>query len=155
MKTIIIYATKYGCAAEIAKRIADKIDGAVVCGLKQNVPSLADFDCIILGSSVYAGNIRKEAKAFLAHNTDVLLEKKIGLFLCGIGRENAGSYFKANFSEEILQKAKSKCFCGGIFDPKKANGFERFIIKLITKKPSYVDTINEKEIEQFIQEMKS
>jgi len=155
MKTIILYATKYGAAADIAKRIADKIEGAVIHNLKLNAPSIADFDCVILGSSVYAGNIRKEAKAFLAQNAAALQETKFGLFLCGIGEENAKSYFNANFSKEILQKAKATCFPGGTFDPKKANGFERFIIKLITKKSSYIDLIDDKKIEQFAQEMKA
>ena len=35
MKTIILYATKYGAAAEIARRIAAHIDGAIVHDLKQ------------------------------------------------------------------------------------------------------------------------
>ena len=36
MKTIILYATKYGTTAEIAKRIANRIDGATVHDLKNN-----------------------------------------------------------------------------------------------------------------------
>ncbi|MDR2571527.1 MAG: hypothetical protein LBD23_14710 [Oscillospiraceae bacterium] len=35
MQTLILYATKYGAAAEIAKRIADKINGAVVRGVNE------------------------------------------------------------------------------------------------------------------------
>jgi len=155
MKTMILYATKYGAAAEIAKLIADKIEGAVTHNLKQSIPSLAEFDCVILGSSVYAGKIHKEAKAFLSKNAAALTEKKFGLFLCGIDEEMAKSYFNANFPEAVLQKAKSTCFPGGMFDPQKANGFERFIIKLITKKSICINTIDENKIEQFAREMKS
>jgi len=155
MKTIILYATKYGAAVEIARRIAGKIEGAVIHDLKQDTPLIADFDCVIFGSSVYAGSIRKEAKLFLAQNADTLKEKKLGLFLCGIGADRAEKFFNDNFSKEILQKAKAVCFPGGIFDPKKANGLERFIIKLITKQSSCIDTIKDKKIEQFAQEMKS
>jgi len=155
MKTIILYATKHGAAAEIAQRIAGKIEGAVIHDLKQDVPSLADFDCVIFGSPVYAGNIRREAKKFLSQNASTLHEKKLGLFLCGIGAEGAKKFFDNNFSNEILQKAKATCFSGGIFDPQKANGFERFIIKLVTKKSAYINTINDRKIENFAQEMKS
>ena len=156
MKTIILYATKHGAAAEIAQKIADKITGAVIVNLKEKeIPSLSDFDCVILGSSVYAGNILKEAKAFLAKNESVLLEKKIGLFLCGIGAEGKETYLNNNFSVNILQAAKSKKFLGGIFDPKKANGFERFIIKIVTKKSEYINTISDRKIEQFAETMKA
>ena len=155
MKTIILYATKYGAATEIAQRIAKKIEGAFLYNLNQGDLSLAEFDCVIIGSSVYAGSIRKEAKAFLSQNANALHEKKLGLFLCGIDAESANKYFDDNFPKEIMQKAKAVCFAGGIFNPKKANGAERFIIKLITKKSSLIDTIDEKKIELFAQEMKA
>ena len=155
MKTIILYATKYGAAAEIAGRIANKIEGAVIHNLKQNAPSLSDFDCVIFGSSVYAGSIRKEAKAFLTQNAAALLEKKFGLFLCGIGEEGARTYFNANFSKDILEKTKATCFPGGIFDPKKTNRFERFLLKMVAKQSAYTNTIDDTKIEQFVKEMKS
>jgi len=153
MKTIILYATKYGAAAEIARRIACKIDGSAVHNLKDSPPSLDEFDCIILGSSVYAGNIRKEAKVFMSKNADFLLNKKIALYLCGIGAEGEKKYFKSNFSPDILQKAKAAVFLGGIFDPKKANAAERLIIRLITKQSAYFDVINNRKIEKFAEEI--
>jgi len=155
MKTIILYASKYGAAEEIAKRISAKIDGSVILNLKEALPALEDFDSIIFGSSVYAGSIRKEAKTFLAKNADVLLQKKLGLFLCGLGAESKDKYFNDNFSPELLEKAKEKDFLGGIFDPKKANGFERLIIKLITKKSEYIDFVNDRKIEKFAENMKA
>jgi len=149
MKTIIFYATKYGAAEEIAKRIAEKIGGAVIHNLKEAAPSFADFDCIIIGSSVYAGKIRKEAKEFLTKNKDALLKKKYGLFVSGIGADGEKKYFSDNFPHEILQNAKTAGFMGGIFDPKKAGAFERFIIKLIVKHPDYINIIDEDRIIKF------
>ena len=149
MKTIIIYATKYGAAGEIARRIADKIDGVVVHDLKSGVPSLADFDSVIIGSSVYAGMIRKEAKAFLSKNADVLQEKKVGLFLCGLDAGQEKAYFDSNFPPDILRTAKAASFLGGIFDPQKAGIMERFIMKLVTKKTEYINTVDDSKIEQF------
>ena len=55
MKTIILYATKHGAIAEIARRIAAHINGAVVHDLKQPVPDLTEYDSVIVGSSVYVG----------------------------------------------------------------------------------------------------
>ena len=151
MKTIILYATKHGAAAEIARRIADKIEGAGIYNLKQGNLSLDYYDNVIIGSSIYAGMIRKEAKTFISQNIDILKDKKLGLFICGLSASGDEDFFKNNFPAELLEAAKVKSFLGGIFDPKKANALERFIIKLVSKKSIYVDTINDRKIEQFVQ----
>jgi len=161
MKTIILYATKYGAAQEIAGRIADGIkNGAadetcVIQKLEKTFPSLEDFDRVILGSSVYAGSIRKEAKKFLAKNEGILQDKILGLFLSGIGTDEKDTYFKSNFSENLLRKAKAKSFLGGVFDPKKANFIERCIIKAVAKQSARIDTINDKKIGKFAEAMKA
>ena len=149
MKTLILYATKHGATQEAAQRIAKKIEGVALHNLKQsNIPSLKDFDCVIIGSSIYAGSIRKEAKTFMAQNTDSLLEKKFGLFLCGMNVNEQKQLFDSNFSPEILKAAIITSFLGGIFDPKKAGFMERLIIKAVTKHSEYTDTIDNGKIEQ-------
>ena len=148
-----MYATKHGTAGEIAQRIANRMDGAVVHDLKQNVPPLADFDCIIIGSSVYAGMIRREAKAFLSKNAAILQGKKLGLFLCGLDSSKKKTYFETNFPPDILQTAKAASFLGGIFDPKKAGIVERFIMKMVSKQSAYTNTLNNGKIERFVAAM--
>jgi len=150
MRTLILYATKYGATREIAGRIADKLGGAVLYDLKQDdVPALGDFDCVIIGSSLYAGSIRKEAKAFLAKHPKQLHGKKFGLFLSGMAKSDERKYFKDNFPADILQGVTATCFAGGIFDPQKANGMERLIMKAVTKQSGYVDAIDDGAISQF------
>ena len=153
MKTLILYASKYGAAKEIAQRIAQKMDDAVIYDLKQgNIPPIADFDCIILGSSIYAGSMRKEAKAFVAKNAEALGKKTLGLFLTGLS-ENS-SYFEKNFSQSFLAKAKATKFLEGIFDPQKVNAIERFIMKAVAKQNVYVNRISEDAIDQFVSSIK-
>ena len=154
MKTLILYATKHGAAAEIARRIADKMTGVAVCDLKESgVPGLAGFDCVIIGSAVYAGMICKEAKVFLSQNADALLGKALGLFLSGMDASRETACFEANFPMELLQAAKAARCLGGIFDPKKANGMERLIMKAAAKQSGYADTIDDGKIAQFAEEM--
>jgi len=158
MKTIILYASKYGAAQEIAQRIANKLPGGDACeiyNIKDTLPALDSFDRIIFGSSVYAGSIREEAKTFLANNEKVMMEKTLGLFLSGIGTDGKDSYFKSNFPENILQKAKARGFLGGAFDPKKANFMERLIIRIVSKKSGLINTINDRKIEKFAEEIKT
>lgn len=156
MKTLILYATKHGAAAEAARRIAQRVDGAVVCDLKQgSVPSLTGFDCVVIGSSLYAGMIRKEAKTFLAQNAAALCEKKLGLFLCGIDASKEKEYFSANFPPDVLSAAKAASFLGGIFDPKKAGVMDRLIMKAVAKQSAYTNTIDEGKIAKFAEAMRS
>ncbi|MCL2837479.1 MAG: flavodoxin domain-containing protein [Oscillospiraceae bacterium] len=156
MKTLILYASKYGAAEEIARRIAKNIEVAVVCDLKQkDIPKLSQFDCVIIGSSIYAGAIRKEAKTFISQNADELCKKRVGLFLSGFETEKEAEVFNQNFPPQLLQAAKAKFFAGGIFDPKKVGGAERFIYKLVTKQTDYKDTIDNDKIAHFAQAMKA
>ena len=154
MKTLILYATKYGATKEIAERIGKSLDDVVLYDIKAGqIPSLSDYDCIIIGSSLYAGSIRKEAKDYLIKNEECLKSKKIGLFLSGMSEGEANEAFKNNFPVSILENAKVKALLGGIFDPGKAGALARFIIKIITKQSGYFNNINDEKIDKFVNDL--
>ena len=154
MKTLILYASKHGAAKVIAGRIAKHIPDAVLYDLKGGgIPPISQFDCVIIGSSIYVGSIHKEAKAFLAQNAGVLQSKRLGLFLSGLQDNEEKAFFEANFPAEILQAAVAKSFMGGVFDPKKAGVMERFMIKVVAKLPGYTNTISDEKIRQFAEAM--
>ena len=152
MKTLIVYASKYGATKKIAESIADIIGAADLADVKCcDEISLNDYDGIILGSRLTAGKTQKEFNRFLNENADRLGNMKIGLFLSGLQESGEDEYFKQNFSSELLDKAISKAFLGGVFDPKKCSFFERKLIKVIAKLDSYTCVINEEKIETFAQ----
>jgi menaquinone-dependent protoporphyrinogen oxidase len=151
MKTLILYATKYGASAEIARRISTKFPNATVCNLKTDkIPPLNDFDCVIIGGSIYAGMLRKEAKKFVSENATVLGDKRLGLFLSGLSQNEESKAFTENFPQGILQSAKATSFLGGIFDPTKAKGVDKFIFKAVTKQSDYTNTISDERIDMFV-----
>jgi len=159
MKTLILYATKYGAAAEVARRIADRMGGAALHNLKGSPPDLGEFDCVVIGSAVYAGTIRKEAKEFLSRNAEALRGKALGLFLSGMAPGDEKACLEANFSPEMLQSAKAARNLGGIYDPQKVNALERLVMKAASKmttaseQTGYADAIDDAKIAQFAQEM--
>lgn len=154
MKTLILYATKNGASREIAERIARKMEVAVLHDLKQeNIPNLFDFDRIVIGSSVYVGMFRKEAKSFLSQNASALKGKTFGLFISGMQGEEAKTHFETNVPADVLKEAKTAMFLGGIFDPKKAGVMARFIMKVVAKKAEYEDSIDNDKIDQFVKSM--
>ena len=156
MKTLILYATKHGAAEDIAKRIAAQMDNADIYNLKQgDISQLEDYDCVIVGSSVYAGAFRKEAKVYLAQNAEKLCEKKLGLFLCAMSESEGDKVLKANVPEDVIKAATAASALGGAFDPKKGNFFERLIMKAVTKQSGYTSTISDEKVSRFVESMKA
>ena len=77
------------------------------------------------------------------------------LFLSGMNADESEDFFKANFSSDILQAAVAKRFLGGVFDPKKAGAVERFMVKVVTKKSGYINTIDDEAIARFAEDLRT
>ena len=153
LKTLILYASKYGTTRKLAKRIAKGFDDATVCNLKDgDIPPVSGFDCVIIGSPVYGGSIQKEAKDFILQTKTALYEKEFGLFLSGTNADDEDKYFQENFPAGVLRAAKATAFLGGIFDASQTGRLTRFIVKR-AKQPLYSNTIDFERIKQFIEDM--
>jgi len=156
MKTLILYAGKHGAAAEIARRIASNLPEAATHDLgRGDAPDLGGFGCVIVGSAIYAGMIRREARAFAAQNAQALQGKTLGLFLSGMDASQEGTCFAANFPPELLRAAKATAFPGGIFDPKKAGVMGRLIMKAATKQSGYTNSIDDGKIARFAEDIQA
>jgi len=84
MKTLIVYATKYGATKQIAEQLAEYLGGADLVDVgKGETASLTEYDCVVLGSPLTAGSIRKEVKAFAQQHAGELGGKRLGLFVSG------------------------------------------------------------------------
>lgn len=152
MKTLILYATKRGVTREIAHLLASRMPDATVIDLKQkSIPTLDGYDCVLIGSSLYIGMIRKEAKNYLTLNAGALCGKRLGLFLSGMDASKADQYFESNFPQELLRNAKAKSFLGGIFDPAKSNFLERFLVKKVSGISAYIKDIDDDKVDRFVE----
>jgi menaquinone-dependent protoporphyrinogen oxidase len=156
MKTLILYTTKHGATRDLAQRMADKMGGADIHDLKQGKPPrIADYDCVIVGGSLYVGALPREAKDFLAQNKDALLGKKLGLFLCGLQPEEAEANVTNNFPAELRNAAKATAFLGGVYDPGQAGVMERLAMKAVAKISEYTDRLDEKAVDAFVEKLKA
>jgi menaquinone-dependent protoporphyrinogen oxidase len=161
MKTLIVFASKYGGTRISAEKIAKEMNfpemnKAQICELdKDTVPDLNQFDCIIVGGPLFAGTLHKSVKSFLIDNVDVLLRKKVGLFLAGLRIDEAEEPFSANFPESILKHATVKEMIGGICDPKTLNVFFKMLMKAITKTSDYSSTISDEKIKKLADSLKA
>ena len=154
MKTLILYATKYGATKEIAEKMASNLGDVTLHNLKEkNFPNLDTFDCIILGSSLYAGLVRKELKAFISENLSLLNQKKLGVFFSGMGSDSIDKNFTDNPPLASLEKVIAKGNLGGIYDPQRVKKMERFIYKMATKQSEYQSTVDDAKIASFVQKI--
>ena len=151
LNTLIAYATKHGCTESIAVLLSEKLNGKVdLCNLKvKRSVDLSQYHNIIIGGSIHMGKIQKEVNEFCTKNINVLINKKIGLFICGMLFEKAETELHDSFSQELLSKAIAKDFFGGQFIFKKMNPLDRLIVNKVVKIGKDTINISEEKINKF------
>jgi menaquinone-dependent protoporphyrinogen oxidase len=175
MKTLIVFASKHGGTRIVAEKIAKAItlpemqfpeiqsseisssitNQFLICELGKNtIPNMNQFDCIIVGGPVFAGTIQKEVSSFVKDNLDVLLTKKIGLFIAGLKNSESKEAFSANVPEALVKHAAAKEMTGGICDPKTLGFFLKVLMRAITKTSKYHCTISDEKIKRFAAALK-
>ena len=86
MKTIVVYASKYGSTKGIAEFIAEKLRQQGTQADVQEVgqvQNLKDYDAFVIGSAVYMTHWLKEAAEFVMRNRAVLASHPVWLFSSG------------------------------------------------------------------------
>ncbi len=135
MKTLIIYATKYGCTKKATDLLKSKLNGDsfAVNIMEANVPKLKEYDTVVLGGSVYKARVQKQLSDFMNRNIEELCTKKLGLFICG-GEQDTGLIKKqinASFPEILLSHAITKECFGGELYIEKISFVEKHLIRII------------------------
>lgn len=152
MKSIIIYTTKYGTAEKAAKLLMQKLGSPVtlVNLMKEKAPSLSEYDCVILGGSVYVGKVQKELTDYINKNLAELLKKQVGLFVCAAQEpEVAIQELEASYPAELCQLAVAKANLGYEFDFNKMSFMDRTITKMIAKTKESKFALSEEAIADF------
>ncbi len=154
MKTAIIYISKHGTTERVAGLISEKISGSTdLINLRyEKNPDISTYDGIILGGSIHAGMVQKRLKRFCENNKEALLDRRLGLFICGMEPDAAKleSEFQNAFSSDLRQRAISQGVMGGEFRFEKMNFLEKAIIKKIAGISESVSKINHTAIETFV-----
>jgi menaquinone-dependent protoporphyrinogen oxidase len=91
-RVLVGYASKHGATAEIAHVIADKLGESgleVDCRPLSEIDSLKRYDAVVLGSAVYMGRWRHEARRFLHQHAGGLSERPLWVFSSGPAGEFA------------------------------------------------------------------
>jgi menaquinone-dependent protoporphyrinogen oxidase len=152
MKTLILYASKHGCAEKCAIRLGERLGGdpAIVDIHDAAAVDLADYDAVAVGGSIRAGKIQKEVRAFCDRNLAVLKAKRLGLFICCMMEgAKAEEEFTGAFPAELIGAAAAKGLFGGEINLEKMRWLERTIIKKASKISGNVSRIDDNAIADF------
>lgn len=152
MDSLIVYCSSHGTTARAAGILAERINGFVdmVDLSKQKDPDITDYDSVIIGGSIHAGNIQRKVKQFINKNHDALLTKKIGFFLCCYREgDEARAQFENAFPADLRALAKSVGLFGGEFIFSDMNLIERIIVKKVAGVSGDHSTFNLESIDKF------
>jgi len=158
MRTAIVYTSNHGTTEKVAQKIKERLgeEKAQRFNLKKDKNfDVSQFDRIIVGGSIHAGQIQKRVKQFLEKHAPELLQRKLGLFLCCMHEDEAENQFNRAFPEDLRAHAISNKIMGGEFLFEKMNFVEKALIKKIAGVQESVSKIDENEVEQFIKELKN
>ena len=136
-KVLVIYYSRYGTTKKYAEWIASELDGEI-CDLKNaRKLSLENYDTIILGSSLYAGNI--QGINVLVNNYENIKDKKLLVFSCGLADvtvasniEEINNRIEANIPQDYRSGIKIFNLRGGM-DFKNLSLKHKFMMWLLNK----------------------
>lgn len=156
MKTLIAYASKHGCTEKCANMLKEELQGQVeLMNLeKEKKVDLSEYDQVVIGGSVYAGRLRKPVSNFCSQYMEELINKRIGLFFCGIVEgEDVEKELISIYPPELLNAARAKEFFGGELILEQMGLMEKYIVKKVVKVTTSTSKIREDKISDFAKVM--
>jgi len=157
VKILIAYATRFGttekCAGMLAEILRKKNLEVELVDLKKNKRVKPEnYDLVIVGGSFLAFRMNAFVKKFVKRNLNILLNTKIGIFMCGAD-ENWKDEIKKGFPEELLDKAVAKGYFGYEMNWDKMNPIVRNIMQKASTTTEPVSKINTENIRKFAEEI--
>lgn len=121
MKALIVYGTRWGSTADVAKKIGEILVNrgniVTIVDAKEEQPKIAPFDLIVVGSGINMGKWTKETLDFLKNNANDLRTKRTALFVsCGlILREGGIKKTQQDYLARVANEYGLNPVCFGAF----------------------------------------
>ena len=138
MKTLILFASRYGATEEIAYMLKSAVGGDVtVRNIRERGITLDGYDTVIIGSCVYMFKLDKHIKRFLRRNEKTLMGKRLGVYLCCYTTPGTEGYLEHFFSPELLAHAAAKDILGGKMQYEKMSYAYKQLFGALMTSPQY------------------
>ena len=137
-KVLVAYATKTGCTQGVAEKIGEtlaEMGAEVEVHAANKAPKAGEYDAVIVGSGVRAGNWHGPAKKYIRKNADALKERPMALFvscLTMVAEPEKVDEVRA-YTDKLLEETGVEPtdygFFGGWFIPEKFSPVGRSILQ--------------------------
>ena len=133
MKLLIAYASKSGCAREMATLLAEQLPRHVVmlCDLDKEQPDPTAFDYVVLGGSIRINRAHKALKKYIEKHARVLENLPHTLFLCCAFAEYLDHYYAVAFPKELRESADEVLYFGGDLTLSRQRGLDKWLARMI------------------------
>jgi len=127
--------------------------GVNVLNLEENNEiDISDCDTVIIGGSIRLGRMNRSVSNFCRKYLGVLVQKKIGLFICCMNDlKQAKEYLEAGFPRQLQNRAIAEGYFGGELNLEEMTSFERSLLKNVIKIDRSISIIKEENIKDFAQ----
>ena len=132
MKSLVAYASKTGVTRECAEKLAALLPECTLCDITNEKPDPNPYDIVVIGSCVRMGALQPAALEYLDNCQPILLNKVLGVFICCASDSSEGKYISSALSPALLEHSEVISF-GGKLDPSAARGFDRFLLKTLSR----------------------
>lgn len=135
MNILILYASRGGATRECADLLSDHLTprhSVTVCSVSQNLPCPADFDAVVIGSSIRMGSMNKILKKYIRQHLSTLSAMPSAVFFCCGYPRQFGEYVETQLPKELVCSLGLHCF-GGELKPEKLKGLDKLIVHFVRK----------------------
>lgn len=140
----------------IARRLTEAGDDVRVIDIaKTRRPQISGYERMIIGGSIHVGRIQREIKAYCEKNSEILMTKSLGLYICCMAadKKTRHSEFESSFPDELKQYASAKGIMGGEFLLEKMNFIEKLVVRKIAHAKETVHDIDLNAVEKFLKDL--
>ena len=133
MKLLIAYASKSGCAREMATLLAEQLPRheVTLCDLDKEQPDPAAFDYAVVGGSIRINKAHKALRRYLEKYEQALVKVPHTLFLCCAFAEYLDHYFGVAFPQELRESAEEEVYFGGDLSLSRQRGLDKLLTRMI------------------------
>ena len=139
MKTLIVYASKYGTTRDCAIRLQELLGPDADLANLNEAPKtdVSGYDRVVIGSPLYMGKLQKSVRNFCKRNCAELLDKRVAFFICGFSeKDEAMKLLTGQVPDELLDSAAAIGHFGGEVRAEKAKSIDKFFLKKVQEDDS-------------------